>query len=105
MSWRGPGGAKRKVAAARRATGCATGKQIDFNELASDLVDVFMPAVPGILLFCMAGLLAMIGLWAGTGYLLGKHQVGLVKVPVALFRIAFGGQRRSGRPDGRVGGR
>ncbi|MXX91587.1 MAG: hypothetical protein F4Y68_20480 [Boseongicola sp. SB0665_bin_10] len=73
-------------------------------EPAPDLVDLFMQAAPRALLVCKAGFLAMIALWTGTECLLGTLLVGRVKSPVALFRIALGGQRRSGRPDGSVGG-
>ena len=43
------------------------GKEIDLPEPASDLADVFMPAASGAFVACVAGLLAMVGLRAGTG--------------------------------------
>ncbi|MDE0697405.1 MAG: hypothetical protein OXH76_16405 [Boseongicola sp.] len=105
MTWRCPGGGEREALRDRGTQrDVRLGKEIDLSGLASDLVDVFMPAASGSLLVCTAGLMAVIGLWADTEHILGKLLAGPVRAPVALLRIAFGGQRRSVRPDGRVGG-
>ncbi|MYH60133.1 MAG: hypothetical protein F4145_19630 [Boseongicola sp. SB0675_bin_26] len=67
MTWRCPGGAEREALRDRGTRwDVRPGREIDLPGLASDLVDVFMLAASGSLLVCTAGLLAMIGPWAGT---------------------------------------
>ena len=106
VSWRRPSGAEWE---ALRDQGTQQDvrprKEIDLPEPAFDHAAIFMPAASEAFLVCIAGLLTMVGLRAGTEHLLGKLLAGPVRTPVAMLRIAFDGKWRTGRPDERVGGR